>query len=228
VGIVGRFAPWKGQHVFLEAAAKLIQRGHRVEFELLGAPLFGEDSYAERLKQFVVATALENNVTFHGFVPDVGRRIRSWHVLVHASTAPDPCPNVVLEAMAAGIPVVGANGGGVPELLDEGRCGGLFPMDDPNALCQQIEHVFAQPRLRGEYAQNARQRAFALFRSERVASEVGAVWDAIFDPSVYKRRRWAWMEDECLPLGGRPTTPRTRGFAEAVTPKNEEAMPAAQ
>jgi glycosyltransferase involved in cell wall biosynthesis len=229
VGIVGRFAPWKGQHVFLEAAAKLIQRGHRVEFELLGAPLFGEHVYASRLQQFVVATALQTHVSFSGFVPDVPQRIRSWHVLVHASTAPDPCPNVVLEAMAAGIPVVGAHGGGVPELLDEGRCGGLFPMDDPNALCQQLESVFAQPLLRAEYALKGRQRALALFRSDRVASEVSTVWDAIFDPSVYQRRRWAWMEDACTAPGGKPAATRPRGFAEAVaSQKSEEAMPAAQ
>lgn len=229
VGIVGRFAPWKGQHVFLEAAAKLIQRGHRVEFELLGAPLFGEDDYAKRLQQFVSSTALQTQVSFCGFVRDVPQRIRSWHVLVHASTAPDPCPNVVLEAMAAGVPVVGANGGGVPELLDEGRCGGLFPMDDPNALCQQLESVFAQPLLRAEYALKGRLRALTMFRSDRVACEVSAVWDTIFDPTVHKHRRWAWMEDACTPPSRKASGTRASGFAEAsARPKSEEALPAAQ
>jgi glycosyltransferase involved in cell wall biosynthesis len=230
VGIVGRFAQWKGQHVFLEAAAKLIQRGHRVQFELLGAPLFGEDAYTSRLRQFVEATALQTHVSFSGFVSDVPQRIRSWHVLVHASTAPDPCPNVVLEAMAAGVPVVGADGGGVPELLDAGRCGALFPMDDPTALCHQLELIFAQPQRREEYAIRARQRALSLFRSDRVASEVAAVWDDIFDPEVYCRRRWAWVEDACAP--------RTRGYSpgarehELAVPaagsKRKEAIPAAQ
>lgn len=198
VGMVGRFAPWKGQHVFLEAAAKLIQKGHRVQFELLGAPLFGEDAYARRLSQFAEATALQSHVSFLGFVPDVPRRIRSWHALVHASTAPDPCPNVVLEAMAAGVPVVGADGGGVPELLDGGRCGALFPMDDPNALSGQLESIFAQPLLRAEYAVKARERALSLFCSDRVDREVSAVWEAVLDPAVYRRRRWAWLEDECV------------------------------
>jgi glycosyltransferase involved in cell wall biosynthesis len=229
VGIVGRFAPWKGQHVFLEAAAKLIQRGYRVEFELLGAPLFGEDGYANQLQQFVISTALQTHVSFTGFVRDVPQRIRTWHVLVHASTAPDPCPNVVLEAMAAGIPVVGADGGGVPELLDEGRCGGLFPMDDPNALCQQLEYVFAQPLLRSEYALKARLRAQTMFRADRVACDVSGVWDAIFDPTVHKHRRWAWVEDACTPSGGKPSSRGARGFAEAAArPKSEEALPAAQ
>jgi glycosyltransferase involved in cell wall biosynthesis len=229
VGIVGRFAPWKGQHVFLEAAAKLIQRGHRVHFELLGAALFGEDAYAHRLQQFVEATALQAHVSFSGFVSDVPQRIRSWHVLVHASTAPDPCPNVVLEAMAAGIPVVGADGGGVPELLEGGRCGGLFPMDDPSALCQQLETIFAQPLLRAEYALKGRQRALNLFYSDRVASEVSAVWDAISDPNVYRRRRWAWMEDDCVPVQRDSATTGGRDFAEPATiQKSEEAMPATQ
>jgi glycosyltransferase involved in cell wall biosynthesis len=229
VGIVGRFAPWKGQHVFLEAAAKLIQRGHRVHFELLGAPLFGEDAYARRLQQFVEATALQTHVSFLGFVSDVPQRIRSWHALVHASTAPDPCPNVVLEAMAAGIPVVGSDGGGVPELLDEGRCGGLFPMDDPNALCRQLETIFAKPLVRAEYALKGRQRAMSLFCSDRVAAEVSAVWDAIYDPNVYTRRRWAWMEDECAPLKRDSVTTEARDFnAPAPGQKSEEALPATQ
>jgi glycosyltransferase involved in cell wall biosynthesis len=230
IGIVGRFAPWKGQHVFLEAAAKLIQRGHRVHFELLGAPLFGEDAYTNRLRQFVESTALQTHVSFSGFVSDVPERIRSWHVLVHASTAPDPCPNVVLEAMAAGVPVVGADGGGVPELLDAGRCGALFPMDDPTALCRQLESIFAQPQRREEYAIKGRQRALSLFRSDRVASEVAAVWDAVFDPEVYRRRRWAWMEDACAPktrdcLSG---AKERELAAHAKSPKSGEAMPAAQ
>jgi glycosyltransferase involved in cell wall biosynthesis len=229
VGMVGRFAPWKGQHVFLEAAAKLIQRGHRVHFDLLGAPLFGEEAYAQRLRQFVESTAMQTHVSFLGFVPDVPRRIRAWHALVHASTAPDPCPNVVLEAMAAGVPVVGADGGGVPELLDEGRCGALFPMDDPDALRQQLEYVFAQPLLRGEYAAKGRQRALNLFGSQRVAQEVSAVWDAVFDPAVYRRRRWAWLENEITPTRRVPLDAASRrGEQLPVEPKGEEALPVAQ
>lgn len=229
VGMVGRFAPWKGQHVFLEAAAKLIQRGHRVQFELLGAPLFGEEAYARRLQQFVEATALQSHVTFMGFVPDAPHRIRGWHALVHASTAPDPCPNVVLEAMAAGVPVVGADGGGVPELLDEGRCGALFPMDDPNALCRQLETLFAKPLLRYEYASRSRERALNLFRSDRVAREVSVVWDAVFDPAVYRRRQWAWLEENCVAVRRCVTREVSHPQIEPeFERKNEAALPAAQ
>ncbi len=171
---------------------------------------------------------MQTHVSFLGFVPDVPQRIRSWHALVHASTAPDPCPNVVLEAMAAGVPVVGANGGGVPELLDEGRCGALFPMDDPDALRQQLEDVFGQPHLRAEYAAKGRQRALKLFVSERVAREVAAVWETVWDAGVYRRRRWAWLEDELVPTRSRASVAASNSGEELSTePKGEEALPVA-
>jgi hypothetical protein len=103
-------------------------------------------------------------------------------------------------------------------------------MDDPTALCRQLEFIFAQPQRRQEYAIKGRQRALILFRSDRVASEVAAVWDAVFDPEVYRRRRWAWMEDACAPktrdcLSG---AKERELAAHAKSPKSGEAMPAAQ
>jgi glycosyltransferase involved in cell wall biosynthesis len=229
VGMVGRFAPWKGQHVFLEAAAKLIEQGRRIHFELIGAPLFGEDAYERRLRQFVDSTALQNHVTFTGFVSDVPERIREWHMLVHASTAPDPCPNVVLEAMAAGVPVVGANGGGVPELLDGGRCGGLFAMDDPNALCSAMESVMDDPLVREAYAVKGRERALRLFGSERVVREVESVWEEIHDPKVFARRRWRWLEEPSPPRRGKLRSSPHEDFAESVPVAGaKEAIPTAR
>jgi hypothetical protein len=126
--------------------------------------------------------------------------------------------------------VVGADGGGVPELLDAGRCGALFPRDDPTALCRQLELIFAQPKRREEYAVKGRQRALSLFRSDRVASDVAAVWDAVFDADVYRRRRWAWMEDACAPRTRRSTAgARARELpVSANGAKREEAIPAAK
>jgi glycosyltransferase involved in cell wall biosynthesis len=159
VGIVGRFAPWKGQHVFLEAAAKLLQRGHRVQFELLGAPLFGEDTYAQRIQEFVEATALRAHVSFTGFVSDVPQRIRSWHVLVHASTAPDPCPNVVLEAMAAGKAVVSTAVGSVPTLITHAFNGFLTQSTEAIELVEYVLTLMDSEQLRLSMGVRSRERA---------------------------------------------------------------------
>jgi glycosyltransferase involved in cell wall biosynthesis len=180
----------------LEAAANLLESGMQIRFELLGGPLFGQEAYAERLKQFAASSGLSEHVHFQGFVSDVPARIRAWDLLVHASTAPDPCPNVVLEAMAAGVPVVAADGGGVPELLEGGACGMLFPMDDSRALSQCIESALLDKPRRDRCALLARERAERYFRSERVGKEVASVWTPLLRLGPYERRAWPWIENQ--------------------------------
>jgi glycosyltransferase involved in cell wall biosynthesis len=210
VGIAGRLCAWKGQHVFLEAAAKLLERGWNIQFEILGGPLFGQEPYAERLINFISSCKLDENVTCSGQVSDVPRRIRDWDLLVHASTLPDPCPNVVLEAMAAGVPVVGANSGGVPELLDGGRCGALFAPDNPEALCAAIVSLLNNPSQRRAFAQLARLKALESFRSERVAREVERVWELVVDPRAYSRRCWPIIEGSSETSSRRRMLPQLR------------------
>lgn len=199
VGIVGRLCEWKGQHLFLEAAAALIEKGLPIRFEVIGGALFGQEQYAERLKQFVNSSGLAPHVCFHGFVSDVSTRLLDLDLLVHASTAPDPCPNVVIEAMAAGVPVVGANSGGVPELLDGGACGFLFAMDDARALSRCIEMALGNEAMRRRIAHDAWDRANRCFRSERVVGEVSAVWRPLMSGRTYSRRAWPWIEDTPYP-----------------------------
>lgn len=206
VGIAGRLTSWKGQHVFLQAAAHLLSRGLPVNFEILGGALFGEEKYASGLQRQVSALGLEGRVHFRGFVNNVSQRIRQWDVCVHASTSPDPCPNVVLEAMAAGVPVVGSEGGGVPELLAGGRCGELHPMGNSEALASAIERLLLNRERRIELSAQARARALELFRSERVSAEVTEVWNSVVAGKTWPRRTWAWIEDglENIPSGAFP------------------------
>ncbi|MEI6712918.1 MAG: glycosyltransferase family 4 protein [Verrucomicrobiota bacterium] len=195
VGMIGRLCPWKGQHVFIEAAALLHAKGLLVDFEILGSPMFGEKKYADGLLRQVDVLGLARCVHFKGFVSDVTRRLRSWDVCVHASTSPDPCPNVILEAMAAGVPVIGSAGGGVPELLDGGRCGELYPMGDSKELAVALERLLLDRKRRNEYATLARERASSIFRAERVAKEVEEVWHSVVQDRTWPRRRWRWIEE---------------------------------
>lgn len=203
VGMIGRLCPWKGQHVFIEAAALLHAKGLLADFEILGSPMFGEKKYADGLLRQVHALGLGAHVHFKGFVSDVTRRLRSWDVCVHASTSPDPCPNVILEAMAAGVPVIGSAGGGVPELLDAGRCGELYPMGNSKELAIVLERLLLDGNRRNQYATLARERASSIFRAERVAKEVEEVWHSVVQDRTWPRRRWRWIE-EGLGVGDGP------------------------
>ena len=145
VGIVGRLAPWKGQHVFLEAAAHLLAAGHDVRFLIVGAALFGEDDYEAKLRRQAEEGGATDRVEFLGFRPDVAAILGGIDILVHASTTPEPFGQVVIEGMAEGLPVVATDGGGVREIITHGENGLLVPMGDAGALAAALEHLLRHP-----------------------------------------------------------------------------------
>ena len=176
IGIVGRLASWKGQHILLEAAAKLLKAGHSARFLIIGAPLFGEFAYEEELRRQAETLGIAANVEFLGFRKDVPELLSNLDILVHASTSADPCPNTILEGMAHGLPVIGSNGGGVPELIVDGETGMLAPMGDANGLAQVLEDLLRDP----EKAQRLGRAGYARVRDHftvtRVARQVEEIY----------------------------------------------------
>jgi glycosyltransferase involved in cell wall biosynthesis len=132
-GIVGRLAPWKGQHLFLRAFARAFPAGPE-RAVVVGGSLFGEDAYVREQAELVEALGIARRVEFRGFCADVWDELSRLDVLVHASTIPEPFGQVILEGMAAGVPVIAAGAGGPAEILDHGRTGILYTPNDVAAL----------------------------------------------------------------------------------------------
>ncbi len=134
VGMVGRLAPWKGQHVFLKAVAVARADIPRLRARVIGAPLFGEHDYATELHKLAGDLGIEDIVEFRGFSDDVESELAQLNILVHASTIPEPFGQVVVEGLAAGVPVVAAGAGGPAEIITDGKDGLLFRPGDVDAL----------------------------------------------------------------------------------------------
>ena len=100
VAMVGRLAPWKGQHVFLDAFARA-SLDRDAEAVISGTAMFGENEYAMELRDQVRRLGIADRVEFAGFVEDVPTLIRGVDVVVHASITPEPFGQVVVEGMAA-------------------------------------------------------------------------------------------------------------------------------
>jgi glycosyltransferase involved in cell wall biosynthesis len=84
-------------------------------------------------------------------------------VLVHASTIPEPFGMVVIEGMAAGLPVVAADAGGPTEVIDHGVDGLRYPMGDAGALAEALSTLAADAGLRARLGAAGRRRAEAFF-----------------------------------------------------------------
>ena len=149
VGIVGRLAPWKGQDVFLKAFAQAFPRGQE-RAVIVGAPLFGaaESAYAESLRRLAVECGIADRVEFRGHCEDVAAELRRVDVVVHASTIPEPFGQVVVEGLAAHLPVVASRSGGPAEIITDGVDGLLYPPGDVTALAQILQRLDRDPLLR--------------------------------------------------------------------------------
>ena len=174
IGIVGRLAPWKGQDVFLDAFAQAFG-GTNVRARVIGSALFGEDAYAESLRRQAERLGIAGQVEFRGFREDVWAELRELDVLVHCSVWPEPFGQVVLEGMAAGVPVIAAAAGGPTELITDGVDGLLTRPGDPTELARAMRRLVDDPELRARLADAARERSRE-FTPERTAERLLAVY----------------------------------------------------
>lgn len=176
VGMVGRLAPLKGQHLFLQAFARAFPQGEE-QAVIVGSALFGEEGYEEELRSQVAALGLEDRVELAGFREDIAEELASMDVLVHASLIPEAFGQVVVEGMAAGLAVVATAAGGPAEVIVDGRDGLLYPMGDVDALAATLRRVAADGDLRARLGLLARRRALE-FSPGAIAPQMVALYEA--------------------------------------------------
>jgi len=169
---VGRHDPSKGFDDLLRAAAIVRDRGLDLDVTLVGD---GEQSAA--LKRLASSLQIADRVHFRGWLTHdaVPAAMRASTMLVHPSRGlGDAVPTVIKEAMAHGTPVIGSTAVGIPELLDDGRCGLLVPERNPERLADAIARLLHDAALRDHLARAGRafaERTFDLWQNgERLAS----------------------------------------------------------
>jgi glycosyltransferase involved in cell wall biosynthesis len=183
VGVVGRLAEWKGQHVFLDAFAKAFADEPRARARLIGSAMFGEEEYESRLRRQVEQLGIADRVEFRGFREDVTAELADLAILVHCSTTPEPFGQVVIEGMASGLPVIAAAAGGPAEIIADGVDGLLTPPGDVDALAAALRRLADDREFRyrlGDAAQESAKR----FSPESAATRLMAVYRSVVSPKL--------------------------------------------
>jgi glycosyltransferase involved in cell wall biosynthesis len=150
VGAAGRLSPEKGFDVLVAAAARL-RRSH----PHVGFVHFGAGQCRPRIERQIAARGLAESFVLGGFRTDLDRFLPHFDLLVLPSYT-EGLPNVVLEACAAGVPVVATAVGGTPEVIDADR-GVLVPPGDPPALAAGIRAALAPGRSLRELGEAGRR-----------------------------------------------------------------------
>ena len=172
IGTVGRITRWKGQDVFLRAAARLAASFPQARFAIVGdcvsspAERQADEAFKAELLSLAKELGLDQKVFFLGHREDIPAVMNALDVFVLPSRQ-EPFGLVVLEAMAAGCPIVATNAGGVPEIVRHEGEALLVPADDPDAMAAAIERLLADKALGERLGRAAAERArteFPLWR----------------------------------------------------------------
>ena len=154
----GRVVKPKGQDLFAEAALQLLKEMDNVQFIVCGEVDKVNDeqrAYIDQIKRRIASAGLEQKILFHGFVEDIAKCFSAADVVVVPSRI-EPFGLVAAEAMACGTPVVVADAGALPEVVDFGKCGIVVKKDDPSDLARGIRRALTEDTT--EMASRARKR----------------------------------------------------------------------
>jgi glycosyltransferase involved in cell wall biosynthesis len=173
VGVASRLVPIKGIGYVIRALASLHQDVPQMRLEIAGA---GPEQEALRREAF--ALGVGDCVTFLGWQTSVWPLLGRWDVFVQPSLD-EGFGMAALEAMAAGVPVIGSRAGGLPELIEDGWTGYVVPPADVPALAGRLRELSNDVERRRAMGEAARVRAQKRFSADRMSAELVAIYDEL-------------------------------------------------
>jgi glycosyltransferase involved in cell wall biosynthesis len=191
IGMVGRISATKGQREFLTAAGMIARDHPDVSFRIIGTAMFNDRDYEQEVRALASQLGIQDRVIFTGWIADTTTEVDRLTAVVHASPVPEPFGQVVVEAMARGVPVIATRAGGVAEILDPDGAtdapkqgavvrtplGQLVNPGDSAGLAAAMRWVLAEPCQAEELARAASDSAKQRFEITRTVESVIAAWD---------------------------------------------------
>ncbi len=173
VGCIGNYKSGKGQETLIRAIARALPTTTGLRLILVG-----EGPQRPELQRLVDELGLHDVVRLHGTEPDARQIIGAFDIAAQASVS-EGLPNAVLEAAAAGLPIVATDTGGTAEILDGGRTGILVPIGDEAAMAEAIGRLAADPDLRCSLGDSARSFVQSAFGVDRFVAETAALYEEL-------------------------------------------------
>jgi glycosyltransferase involved in cell wall biosynthesis len=181
VGYVANYRNRKGHGTLIRAIAK----ASRID-PSLRLILVGEGPRRDALEALIVQLGLAGVIRLHGAEPDARDIIGAFDIAVQASES-EGLPNAVLEAAAAGLPIVATDAGGTTEILDGGRTGILVPIGDEAAMAEAITRLAGDPELRRRLGDDARAFVASSFGVDRFVDETAALYEELAESKGIRR-----------------------------------------
>jgi len=178
IGVVALFRPRKGLEMLIRAAS-IVSREHSIRLLLVGP--FETENYKRRIRKLASELLIDTFVEWIGFTDDVNAQLRRMDIFVLPSLFGEGMPMVILEAMAAGVPVVATNVEGVPEVISSRDVGRIVPPGSPEALSAAIMAILADETDWVKIRENAYKRQQKFFSDRSMAMRVAQVYRKVLE-----------------------------------------------
>ena len=179
VAMFSRLEKSKGQYRLVQALHNLKQQGCDFQLYLFGH-FMGGDGYEEFLKKQIAEYSLTESVYWCGFQKNPGELMACFDLIVLPSDQ-ETFGLVLIEAMAAGVAIMGSNTGGVPEIIEDGVNGFTFSPNDNEQLSSKIKTILTSSPKRESFIEAGLQKYEKLFRDKDHFTKLeqilaGATW----------------------------------------------------
>jgi glycosyltransferase involved in cell wall biosynthesis len=170
IGMIAHFYPSqtnmdiKGHKIFIRAAMNILENYKRVHFIIAGTDKQG-GNYKAAVEEYARKLRLSSHIHFLGLRNDVANILDSLYCLVLPSIIREGFGMVLIEAMARGIPVIGSNIGGIPEIIEDGKTGILIKPGDPEDLAHAVLFMLNNPQKASQMGGAGRKRVEEKFSS---------------------------------------------------------------
>lgn len=158
VGIIGRITPIKGHLHFIKAMAKVAREVPRLKIWIVGDTPDSKEAYREQIQVLVRRLGLWQCTQFLGTQRDIPAVLGNLDLLVLATTTQEAFGRVVIEAQAAGVPVVATKVGGVVDIIEDKKTGLLVPPQDHAGMAEATVRIFKDKELARNLAKNAYEK----------------------------------------------------------------------
>ena len=176
VASIGRITPIKGLRELIRSFEVVVKQFPRAELWIVGEAEPKSQGYLAELKLLVQRLGLSERVKFTGHERNVPELLQKVDLVVLSSTGQEAFGRVLIEAGAAGVPVVATRVGGVPEVVLDRKTGLLVPPGDPMALATGITALLKDRALAAELARENRRRAETIYPMSRMVSQTLEVY----------------------------------------------------
>ncbi|MEA3328135.1 MAG: GT4 family glycosyltransferase PelF [Candidatus Omnitrophota bacterium] len=179
VGFIGRITPLKGHVYFIKAISKVARKIPGLKVLIVGDSPAGKHNYKEQIMLLARRLGLTPYIKFLGTRADIPDILAELDILVMASTAPEAFGRVLIEAGAAGIPVVATKIGGVVDIVDNEKTGLLVAPRDPQQMAEAIIRLIKDKNLAVSLAEAAREKVAKEFNLDLMAERTINVYKEV-------------------------------------------------